>query len=150
MQGVQRKPLPVFFIFQVPLTQNNKYTKDPYSGVLNSFIYQYFIKLTLKFKVLISQEKNLGTQIRNRILLYMKWYMFLKSPNLEVKFMVFFKKFFLMNHAENVGSYFPSKGWNPCSLQLKHRFLSLDCQGSPTRSPLLIYLCKDTYLIRKQ
>ena len=57
MKGVQRKPLPVFPIFQVPLTQKNKYTKDSYSGVLNSFLYQYFIKLALKFKVLITQEK---------------------------------------------------------------------------------------------
>lgn len=74
--------------------------------------------------------------------------MFLKSPHLEVKFMCFFFLLFLMNHAENDLDF--QQGMKPMSPAVEDRFLSLDCQGSPTRSPLLIYLCKDTYLIRKQ
>ena len=33
LKGVQRKPWPAFAVFQVPIAQNNQYTKAVYLGV---------------------------------------------------------------------------------------------------------------------
>ena len=32
-KGIQRKPWPVFAVFQVPITQNNQYAEAVYLGV---------------------------------------------------------------------------------------------------------------------
>ena len=139
MKGVQRKPLPVFPIFQVPLTYKNKYTKDSYSGVLNSFLYQYFIKLALKFKVLITQEKIWLHRLETGFFYTLNYICFWNFQiwKLNSCFFVVFLFFVLDEPCREYGVLFPQQGMKPMSPAVEAQIFNLGLPRKSHKEPII-------------